>query len=191
MEKQTREMKMNRNNTVLICVDFQERLMPAMAEKEELEIIVNRLIQGCRQLGVPVIASQQYTKGLGSTIPSIAKSLGEDFSHIEKNTFSCMDTPEFADRMAEFYGDGKRCALVCGIEAHVCVQQTAIDLLEKGYTVFVVCDGMSSRKKSDQRYAELRLRDAGAYLITCETVLFELLRGSKEPGFKEISALVK
>lgn len=191
MEKQARERKMNRNNTVLVCVDFQERLMPAMAEKEELEVTVNRLIQGCREMGVPVIVSQQYTKGLGETVPSIAESLGEGFSYIEKNTFSCMDTPEFAQRMAEYQREGKRCALVCGIEAHVCVQQTAIDLLEKGYTVFVVCDGMSSRKERDRHYAELRLRDAGAYLTTCETVLFELLKGSKEPGFKEISALVK
>ena len=183
-------MKMNRDNTVLVCVDFQERIMPAMEGKEALEDKANRLIRGFRILDVPIIVSQQYTRGLGETISSVAESLGE-FQPVEKTTFSCMETEEFARRMDDFYREGRRCAVICGIEAHVCVLQTAIDLLEKGYTVFMACDCVSSRNRSDQLYAEQRLRDQGWYLVTCESVLFELLKGAKEPGFKEISALVK
>lgn len=182
--------KMNRDNTVLVCVDFQDRIMPAMEDKEELERKANKLIRGFRVLGAPVIVSQQYTRGLGETIPSIAESLGE-FQPIEKTTFSCMETEEFARQMDAYYKEGRRCAVVCGIEAHVCVLQTAIDLLEKGYTVFMVCDCVSSRNRMDQKYAEDRLRDLGGFTATCESVLFELLKGAKEAGFKEISALVK
>ncbi len=182
--------KMNRENTVLVCVDFQDKIMPAMEDKEELERKANQLIRGFRILGAPIIVSQQYTRGLGETIPSVAESLGE-FQPIEKTTFSCMETEEFVRQMDAYYKEGKRCAVICGIEAHVCVLQTAIDLLEKGYTVFMACDCVSSRNRLDQKYAEERLRDLGGFSVTCESVLFELLKGAKEAGFKEISALIK
>ena len=190
-------IKLKKEEAVLVGIDFQERLMPAMKSKEELEICAGKLIRGCRILGVPVIMTQQYTKGLGPTISSVAKaltdSLGEGipetgFDPVEKTSFSALGEPEFVKRLEKL---GRKTVVISGIEAHVCVQQTVIDLLEKGYTVFVANDCISSRNNTDKKYAQRRMGDAGAVGTTCESILFELCGGAREPGFKQISALVK
>lgn len=190
-------LRLKKEDTVLVGIDFQERLMPAMKGNEELEAAAVKLVKGCRILGVPAVMTQQYTKGLGPTVPAIAAALtepiGEDtaeaeFVPVEKTSFSAMGEPVFVETLEKL---GRKTVIIAGIEAHVCVQQTVIDLLEKGYTVFVANDCISSRSNTDKKYAQRRMGDAGAVGSTFESILFELLGGAKEPGFKQISALVK
>jgi len=124
---------------------------------------------------------------LGTTIPSIHEALGE-YEYIEKTSFSAMGEPAFAEALEKY---GRKTVILSGIESHVCILQTALDLLEKGYNVFLVIDCISSRCNSDKKYAQKRMAQAGAIATTCEAVLFEVCGGAREPGFKEISALVK
>jgi len=190
-------LRLRKEDAVLVGIDFQERLMPAMKDKEELEAAAVKLVKGCRVLGVPILMTQQYTKGLGPTVAAITAALtepvgeeakAEEFLPIEKTSFSAMGEPAFVEALEKL---GRKTVIISGIEAHVCVQQTVIDLLEKGYTVFVAYDGVSSRSGIDKEYAKRRMSEAGAVSATCESILFELLRGAKEPGFKQISAIVK
>lgn len=190
-------LKLKKDDTVLVGIDFQERIMPAMKDHEELSESVVKLVKGCRILGVPVIMTQQYTKGLGPTVPAVAAALTEpigddvaaaEFEPVEKTSFSAMGEPAFVETLERL---GRKTVIIAGIESHVCVQQTVIDLLETGYTVFVANDCISSRSSTDIKYAKRRMGDAGAVGTTFESILFELLGGAKEPGFKQISALVK
>lgn len=190
-------LKLKKEDAILVGIDFQEKIMPAMKGKEELEEVAVKLVKGCRILGVPVVMTQQYTKGLGETIPSVVAALTEaigediaaaDFAPIEKTSFSAMGEPGFVEALEKL---GRKTIIIAGIEAHVCVQQTVIDLLEKGYTVFVANDGIASRNNTDKKYSQRRMGEAGAVGTTMESILFELLGGAKAPGFKQISALVK
>ncbi|WP_165445313.1 hydrolase [Bacilliculturomica massiliensis] len=188
--------RLKKDEALLVLIDFQERIMPAMEGCGELEDAAVRLVKGCRALGVPALVTQQYTKGLGATIPALHAALTEEFSGaaassytpVEKTTFSAMKTPEFVEALK---ASGRSTIIVSGIESHVCVQQTVIDLLDAGYTVFVAADCVSSRKVSDRRMAKSRMRAEGAVYTTMEAILFELCGGAREPGFKEISAIVK
>lgn len=178
---------LTREDTAFVAIDFQEKLMPAMSGMEELEDKSVRLIKGMKALGIPTIVTQQYTKGLGGTIPSIAEALG-DFEHVEKNTFGCMANEEFASKIKEL---GRKDIVVCGIEAHICVQQTVLQLMEEGYNVYLPADCVSSRSENDKLWSITRMGEAGAVITTYEAVLYEILRDSKAEGFKEISAIVK
>ncbi|MDD3349863.1 MAG: hydrolase [Eubacteriales bacterium] len=181
------DIKIKKEDALLVVIDFQERLLPAMKDHDDLEKTVEKLIKGCEILGVPKLVTQQYTKGLGATVPCLAEALG-DFEPIEKTAFSAMGEPVFAEAIKN---SGRKTIILSGIEAHVCVQQTALDLLEEGYSVFLASDCVSSRSKNDLKYAILRMADSGAVRTTCESILFELCGGAREAGFKEISALVK
>ena len=174
-------------NTLTLVIDFQERLMPSIYRHEELARKTSIFIEGCRVLGVPILTTQQYTKGLGQTIPEIKESLGE-FEPIEKITFSCCGCEEFNDKLGK---SGKMMILVTGVEAHICVQQTVLDLLELGYSVYVIADCISSRFESDQLYAIKRMENAGAIFITVESALFEMMISAAHPKRKDISNLVK
>jgi len=192
-----RVLRLRKEDAVLVGIDFQERIMPAMKDSGELEAASVKLIKGCRVLGVPVLVTQQYTKGLGPTVPAVTAALtdpigedvkAEEFRHIEKTSFSAMGEPAFVEALEKL---GRKTVIIAGIEAHVCVMQTVIDLLEKGYTVFVAYDCISSRRDTDKEFGLRRMCEAGAVGATYESILFELLRGAKEPGFKQISAIVK
>ena len=174
-------------NTLLLAIDFQERLMPVMSRREEIAQKTASLVEGCQILDVPILVTQQYTKGLGDTIPEIKEALGE-YRPIEKKTFSCCKTGEFNDKLASI---GRKNIIIAGIEAHICVQQTALDLLEKGYCVYIIADCISSRAETDLFYAEKRMEKAGAILTTMESVLFEMLGSADHPMRKEISNIVK
>lgn len=180
-------IKIHKEDAVLVLIDFQERLMPAMENNEELAATVVKLIKGCNIMEIPKLVTQQYTKGLGATIQDIHEALGK-YCPIEKTSFSAMGEPAFAEALEK---TGRKTIILAGVESHVCVQQTALDLLEKGYNVFLAADCVSSRQGSDKKYALKRMAQAGAFLTTYEAVLFELCGGSRQPGFKEISALVK
>ncbi len=180
-------LKINREEAVLVLIDFQERLMPAMKGHDDLEEATIKLAKGCRILGVPVLVTQQYTKGLGPTIPGIDEALGE-YEPVEKTAFSAMGEPAFVEALKN---TGRKSVILAGIEAHVCVLQTALDLIDAGYTVFLVNDCVASRSNTDRKFAQRRIAESGAVGTTFESVLFEILKGSRQEGFKEISSLVK
>lgn len=177
----------NREDTVFIVIDFQEKLMPVMAEKERLEEKVCRLAEGMKALEIPHIVTQQYTKGIGETIPSIAEAVGP-FEPVDKISFSCLGNEEFVKLLE---ASGKKTAVVCGIEAHICLQQTVLQLLERGFKVYVPADCVSSRSLLDREMSLSRMAAAGAVLTSYEAVLYELLRDAKDPAFRQVSKIVK
>jgi len=180
-------MRIVKDNSVALIIDFQERLFPAIHEHEKLVRNVPLLIEGLKILSIPLIVTEQYVKGLGPTIPAIANCL-TGVERIEKSTFSCCDEPRF---MLELAASGKEFVIVAGIESHVCVLQTVIDLKHNGYHPVVVEDCVSSRKPNDKLMALERMRFEGAIITTYEAILFELLRHSGTDSFKAISRLVK
>ena len=177
----------NREDTLFVVIDFQEKLMPVMHNKELLEDKVCRLAEGMKVLGIPHIVTQQYTRGIGETIPSVAEAIGE-FEPIDKTSFSCMGNEEFARQLA---AAGKKNIVICGIEAHICVLQTVEDLLKEGYKVYVAVDAMSSRVANDYLWAAERMETDGAIVTTYEAILYEVLGDAKADGFKAISKIVK
>ena len=182
---------MKRGKVVFVAIDYQEKILKAMKDADAIEEKAAKLIKGAKILDEPVVVTQQYTKGLGETTDKIKEALG-DFEPIEKNTFSAMKTQEFKNRFSSAVRlANAETVVLFGIEAHVCVMQTALDLIDAGYKVFIPVDCISSRTELDKRAAIQRMRYAGAIVCTCESVLFELLKGAGEPGFKEISELVK
>jgi nicotinamidase-related amidase len=180
-------MRILREKTIGLVIDIQERLVPVMEENEQFVENCSKLIQGLQILGLPILVTQQYTKGLGETIDEI-KSLIPDFQYIEKKDFSCLDEPVFAEKLAL---SGAKNVIICGIESHVCVLQTAIDLKEAGYNPVVVFDCVSSRSFDNIDLAAERFRYEGIMMTSFESILFELTRSAGAPGFKEISKLVK
>ncbi len=180
-------MRINKNNVAGLVIDVQERLYPFIHDHERLTQSIRILIEGLKILEVPIFITEQYVKGLGPTIPAIAEVIA-GIPRCEKSTFSCCDEPRF---ILELANSGKDFVIVCGIESHVCVMQTVIDLRRHGYTPVVVTDCISSRKEEDKRVALERMKQEGAILSTCESILFELLRHSGGDTFKAISRLVK
>jgi nicotinamidase-related amidase len=180
-------MRILRNETAALVVDIQDRLFPVMWGKEKLLKNCQILLAGLHHLNVPVVVTQQYTKGLGETVEGI-KSAVPGFQHIEKRDFSCCDEPGVTEKLASFQVKN---ILVCGIEAHVCVLQTVIDLKEQGFNPVVVADCVSSRTPESIEIAKERFRHEGIMMTSAESILFELTRSSASPDFKAISALVK
>ncbi len=180
-------MRINPNHAVCLVIDFQERLYPAIFENEKLSRNVPILLEGMKLLGVPLVVTEQYVKGLGPTVPEISTCL-DGVERIEKSSFSCCDEPKFNMELAS---SGRDHVIVCGIESHVCVLQTVIDLKNSGYHPIVVVDCVSSRKESDKQIALERMKQSGVILTTYESILFELLRHSGGETFKGISKLVK
>ncbi len=176
---------MSRDDTALLVVDVQERLVPVVADHHRVVWNIRRLIDGASVLGMPVVATEQYPKGLGPTVPELAERLGTIPS---KLTFSCGGCPavfEDLDRR------GIHKVLVCGMEAHVCVQQTVLDLLAAGWRVYVAVDAVGSRFEVDYRTALRRMDSAGATLTTTEAALFEWCDAAGTPEFKRISQLAR
>lgn len=180
-------MRITKENTVGLVIDIQERLLPAMAEQESFLHHTKILIEGLQTLGLPLLVTQQYTKGLGETVGEIS-SLIKDFSPIEKRDFSCCDETNVADQLK---AQGAKNVIICGIESHVCVLQTAVDLKEAGYNPVVVMDCVSSRSLDNIDLAAERFRYEGIMMTSCESILFELTRSSAAEEFRAISKLVK
>jgi nicotinamidase-related amidase len=180
-------MRLLRENAIGIVIDIQEKLFPHMHEKDTFIKNTTRLIEGLKILGLPILISEQYTKGLGPTIPEVQHAIN-DYLPLEKISFSCCDEPDFEDKLDEF---AKPVAIICGIEAHVCVMQTAIDMIKKGFTVMVVEDCITSRKLNDKNIAVQRMLQENALISTYESILFELCRVADGDEFKAVSKLVK
>lgn len=180
-------MRITKENTTALFIDFQERLFPAMNEKDTLLKNTKMLVEGLNILGIPMAFSQQYTKGLGETISEIS-SLVHNFAPIEKISFSCFGVEEYT---AFLQHHQSRTIILCGIEAHVCVLQSVVDLKEAGYTPVVVTDCISSRTPLSKESAIERFRHEQIMMCTCESILFELTRSAKAEEFRAISKLVK
>ena len=180
-------MRINPHHTACLVIDFQERIYQAIHEHGKLSHNVPILLEGMKLLGIPIFVTEQYVKGLGPTVPEIARCI-EGIERIEKSSFSCCDEPKFQLALTS---SGQSNVIVCGVESHVCVLQTVIDLKQNGYHPIVVEDCISSRKENDKRIALERMRQEGVIITTYEAILFELLRYSGGETFKGISRLVK
>jgi nicotinamidase-related amidase len=180
-------MRIQADESVGVIIDIQEKLFPHMFENEQLLKKISILIQGLQFLDVPLIVTEQYTRGLGYTVDPV-KHLFHGFNSIEKISFSCCDEPLFKDQMKWMR---KKFVILAGIETHVCVLQTMEDLIEFGNIPVIVEDCVSSRKLSDKTTAIERMRKDGAIITTSESLLFELCRHAGNERFKAISGLVK
>ncbi len=181
-------MRILAEETMALVIDYQERLVPVINNSEELIRKSSILVKGLKALGIPMVVSQQYTKGIGMTVPAIAEAAGEEFAYLDKVTFSCAEDEELLHTISE---TGRKNIILCGIEAHICVLQTAIDLITKGYNVVLVEDCIGSRRENDRVVAVRRAEAEGAVITTCESILFELTRVAKTEVFKIISGLIK
>lgn len=178
---------LNTDNTVLLIIDVQDRLVGMLKNSEEITKNNMILSKTAKLLGLPVIITEQYPQGLGSTIIEIRENLDQE-RIFEKQTFSALDNENVKDTLNSL---GRKNIILTGIESHICVYQTALALLENGYNIYVVKNAVSSRKTKDYRTALELMRDFGARLTCVETVLFELLKTSTHPNFKEIQSLIK
>ena len=176
---------MSATDTGLIVVDVQQKLISLIDGRARIVWNIRRLIDGAKLLGLPVLASEQYPQGLGPTSPELASRLEHVF---EKTAFSCGGCDELCKRLGS---QERRKWLVCGIEAHVCIQQTVIDLLGEGFRIYVAVDAVGSRYRIDHDIALRRLERAGAVLTTSEMCVFEWIGGSGHPQFKAVSKLIQ
>jgi nicotinamidase-related amidase len=172
---------------VALVIDIQEKLFPHIDNHDSLQTNCKILLSGLNVLGIPVVVTEQYSKGLGSTIKKLS-NLITDFDPIEKLSFSCCGEKKFLEAVHEY---GKRNIIICGIETHVCVLQTVIDLIERGYHPVIIEDCVSSRKPKDRETALKRMAREGVIITTYESILFELCEVAGTDQFKQISKLVK
>jgi nicotinamidase-related amidase len=173
----------------LIIVDMQEKLLPPIWEKERLVRNVQLLIRMAGILKIPALVTTQYAKGLGNTVPSIADLLQES-PPIDKTMFSCFGSDVFCSMLKRLPGQ-RTTVLLCGMEAHICVMQTALGALREGYLVHVASDAASSRTELNWRIGLDRMRAAGAILSSTEMMIYELLRSSGAPAFRELLPFLK
>ncbi|UMZ73760.1 hydrolase [Natranaerofaba carboxydovora] len=169
-----------------MVIDIQEKLLPSMKYGNQIIEKTNILTQIANKLGMPVIATEQYPKGLGRTVERVTKYF-DQVKVFEKMTFSSC-TEELLSYLKE---NGKKKIIVSGMETHVCVYQTVRDLLKEGYQVFVVNDGVCSRKKEDYFNGLALMQEMGAVIINTESVFFDLMKEAGTPEFKELSPLIK
>jgi len=174
-----------RANTGLLVIDFQEKLFPHVLDRERITARAIFAIACLRRLGLPVIVSEQYPKGLGVTVPEIREALAEDYRPLAKTAFSCLGEPALAERIA-----GLDNLLVIGIETHICVAQTVLQALP-AQRVHVLADAVGARGEVDHREGLNRMRLAGAVISTAETAVYELLGAAKTPEHKLLFDLLK
>ncbi len=180
-------MRIRKEHSAGLIIDIQERLFPSIQENDLLFKNTMLLITGLQILDIPVLASEQYTQGLGFTVTEI-RNMFEPALIYEKTAFSCCDDPGIQASLKNLH---RKNIIIAGIEAHVCVLQTTVDLLENGYLPVIVEDCIASRKKVDKSIAIERMRQEGALITSYESILFELARVSGTEQFKAISKLVK
>jgi len=183
-------MALARDQSALVVIDVQERLFPAMDADHREEVMRNLkvLAATAQRLGLPTLATEQYPKGLGHTLPEMKAALPAGLEPMEKVAFSCWAVESFRTRLA---ASGKRQILLGGIEAHVCVLMSALDLLGAGFAVHVVADAVTSRTQANWRLAMDYLRQAGAVVTTTETALFQLLGQADSDAFRELARLIR
>lgn len=181
-------MFLNTENSLLVVVDVQQKLMNVMSNSEKCLAKVRLLANALTLMDVPVIVTEQYPKGLGPTVDAVKEVLSENTPFIEKSAFSCCGADEFNAKVQE--ADRKN-IILCGVESHVCVLQTAVALMSKGYNVTLAADAASSRSEDDKALALSFMRHSGISVLSTESIIFALLKDSKHPSFKAVSALLK
>jgi nicotinamidase-related amidase len=177
----------DRNSALLVIIDIQERLMRVIHKKDQLVETVVKLIKGAHALDVPILWLEQYPEGLGATVPDIARMLDHE-QLIRKTSFSAGRNKEFLDKLTML---NRRNLILCGIETHVCVYQTAADLIARDYHVEVVTDAVSSRTPHNIQTGLARMKSLGASLTSLEMILFEMLEDAQGDRFKQILKIVK
>lgn len=180
-------MHMKLEDAVAMVIDIQEKLVPAIHNKDEVVQKNVQLLNGLKAVGCPVIFTQQYTKGLGMTVPELVETQ-DNFQYLEKMTYSCLDTQEIKDALEKL---GKKTVIISGLETHICVMQTVRDLIAEGYQVYLIADAISSRTEFNYQIGMERMKQEGAVISSVESVLFELLVKAGTPEFKVISKLIK
>ena len=180
-------MRITLKDTIAVGIDYQERLIPAMDDKETLIKNAGVLFQGLEAMEVPLIFSRQYPKGIGDTVAEVRAVTGTA-TVFDKLSFSCWEDKAIR---AAIEARKPKNVILSGTEAHVCVLQTTIDLQAAGYQVIYVADCVASRKALDKKYGIKRAKAEGALIVTYEQLLFELLSGAESPYFKAVSKLIK
>lgn len=181
-------IKLSREAAALAVIDMQEAFRPVIGDFANVASNIATVVEGARLLEVPVIVTEQYPKGLKHTAEEILARLPKELNAIEKSCFSSCGSGDFLSQLS----DRKiKQVLICGIEAHICVLQTSLDLLERGFDVFLLVDCITSRKPENKEVALARLAQAGAICSTLEMSLFEMMRGADSPQFKAIQKLIK
>lgn len=176
----------NTQDTSIICIDIQEKLVKMLEQGDKIASNCEKLLKAANTLNISTIITEQYPKGLGSTIEPI-KSI-TSFITVEKTTFSALKTEEF---VKTFKNINKKNVIIFGIETHICVLQSVIDLLKENYNVFIISDCCASRNKDNHNTALNLAQQEGARIITLEIALFNFLKSSQHPNFKEIQSLIK
>ncbi|MDD3012113.1 MAG: isochorismatase family protein [Candidatus Gastranaerophilales bacterium] len=179
---------LNISNSLLLIVDIQEKLINAQFEKEKIAKNAAILAEAANILKIPTVVSEQYPKGLGSTIIQVKERLSADTKFFEKTSFSCVEEEGFPEFIRIF---NKKQIFICGMESHVCVHQTVSGLLTEGYEVHIIQDAITSRKKWEYKTGLQRMINSGAVPTSVEIALFELLKNAKHPDFKAIQNLIK
>ena len=183
-------MLLSREKSQLLIIDVQEKLLPAMSDKRVVDRCI-RLVRAARTLAIPITVSEQYPQGLGPTVKALLEAVGDAGSLLAKVEFSCAKNGPLRERLHELRRQGRPQVVIGGMESHVCVGQTAIDLEEGGFEVFVVADAVSSRIKASRKLALSRLLKIGADVIDSEMVVFEWLGRADTAEFRELLPLVK
>ena len=179
---------LNAEQCALVVVDIQEKLLPPIHEKERLVRNSQLLIRAAKILSLPVIVTTQYSRGLGQTVPEIA-SLLPDVTPLDKLEFGCFGNGQFCSSVASL--NGRNTLLLCGMETHICVLQTALGALAQGHRVHVAADAVGSRSELNWKLGLDRMRDAGAVISSTEMMIYELLGKSGTPAFKEMLQFIK
>ncbi|MDF2873427.1 MAG: vibB [Sporomusa sp.] len=179
-------MRIEKENSLLLVVDIQEKLFPHIKNNKELSQKTVTLLEGVKSLDIPMMAARQYPRGLGDTIEVVRPYFTTGYW--DKTTFSCCGSEHL---LAQLHGTGRRNIIIAGIEAHICVLQTVIDLKHHGFVPVVVTDAIGSRTERDYEISLRRMEFEGAVLTTVESILFELCRQAGTDAFKTISKLVK
>lgn len=175
------------DKSLLLVIDIQGKLADLMTDKKQTYDNVEILIQGAKILNLPILVTEQYPKGLGHTIEPLAKLL-TDITPIEKTSFSCCGDTKFMDALQS---TNRNQIIICGIETHICVYQTSVELLKMGYELEIIADAVSSRTIDNKLIGLDKIKSAGGQISCTETILFELLKKAGSSEFKEISKLVK
>lgn len=178
---------LTKDSTVLVIVDVQEKLLPYVTGKDEVVSNIQMLIKFADIMGIPIILTEHYPKGLGTTVPEIKEVL-KDYSPIEKVIFSCCGPPEFLTKLKEL---GAKTLMIAGIESHICVQQTTLDALHAGYAVHVISDAVSSRTVWNLSIGLENMRQFGAVISSTEMAMYEIMERADTPEFKEVLKLIK
>ncbi len=178
---------LNREDTALLIIDIQENLWNAMYNRDEIEKNARTLVELATKVEIPIILTAQYKKGIGPAIKSLNERL-IDVEEIEKLSFNCFDVEPFRDRL---FSVDRKTLLIAGIEAHICVLQTALAAVEHGFRVHIVADATGSRTEKNHKIGLERMRDAGCVITSAETAAFEIIKEAGTPLFKDMLKIIK